>query len=625
MNRWLLAYWRRLAMQGALLAVLGVTVALAALATHQKRLALRLPLGPEVRVGQMMVCLPKGWSPPVVVEESSTGDLVTTDEILPGGMAGRRLTVRRTRTTGMLAPLEYLLRTPQMGDADLRVDAAALSGSPRLQPLAIGHWPGVMVSRSIVTQGGRRVQKQLLACAMLFPAQAMVIRLEGAGEADVADEELLRQIAETLHVSEDRRLPAADGSTTVELGDGIVTALPEHFWTMQVDPIRTSRDLLADGSRGTWMAIELIPCVWLPHDDQNAFLGLLAARDSEWRSGPVKKLGEGMWQVDRIDGSGLFPTRAYCMTDGDAQAIIAVMHGGLHEDKSFDAMWRILSSGPRFSPRRDLTAMLENGREQVEQITREGASAYLSPKTARQAWTLYDAYENADWQFWMQLEWGPREQGAHDPEKIAVGDPQEPLSDTELKLKAMWHGLRDSWPDRTMIRPPVPSLAREYGGDQPAEGTHQTWEGTANLQYYRSHVDRVISIHGKAAHPLAVQRWELRDGHLRNLLSGDEAKAVPEQFVPGGWLPLVLGKLSDKPMVLRTESFVGADGSANPELLTLVIGHAADSSMRCVTVSVNGTGKVSKWWYEPNGTLRYIDIAGGFRAQQNEVGIPPGR
>jgi hypothetical protein len=44
--------------------------------------------------------------------------------------------------------------------------------------------------------------------------------------------------------------------------------------------------------------------------------------------------------------------------------------------------------------------------------------------------------------------------------------------------------------------------------------------------------------------------------------------------------------------------------------------------MGCVTVNVNGSGQISRWWYSPDGSLRYIDFAGGLRAQRNELGLP---
>ena len=86
----------------------------------------------------------------------------------------------------------------------------------------------------------------------------------------------------------------------------------------------TARDLMGDGSAGNWITVELIPCLWFSSGaktngrdtgsaDEQQLLSLLAARDRDWRSGPVKNLGEGMWQVDRAEGAAAFPSRAYCL------------------------------------------------------------------------------------------------------------------------------------------------------------------------------------------------------------------------------------------------------------------------------------------------------------------------
>ena len=36
--------------------------------------------------------------------------------------------------------------------------------------------------------------------------------------------------------------------------------------------------------------------------------------------------------------------------------------------------------------------------------------------------------------------------------------------------------------------------------------------------------------------------------------------------------------------------------------------------MECVTVAVNGTGQVSRWYYGPDRALKFIDFAGGVKA-----------
>src|SRR5205085_2323333 len=149
---------------------------------------------------------------------------------------------------------------------------------------------------------------------------------------------------------------------------------------------------------------ELIPCLWLPGDDERTFLALLGARDRDWRSGPVKTLGEGLWQVERLDGAAAggrpFPSRAYCFTNGEDQAIIALMRGGLRESGLFDAAWRGISSNLRFTSRKDIAGLLQHGREQVAKIVEDGAEQYLSKAGGNQYWSLWDQSENADKQFW---------------------------------------------------------------------------------------------------------------------------------------------------------------------------------------------------------------------------------
>jgi hypothetical protein len=66
------------------------------------------------------------------------------------------------------------------------------------------------------------------------------------------------------------------------------------------------------------------------------------------------------------------------------------------------------------------------------------------------------------------------------------------------------------------------------------------------------------------------------------------------------------------------------DTLAPPGLLTLFVTRLTDAPVRldergepmdCVSVSVNGTGAVSRWYYTAaEGELRFIDFAGGLKA-----------
>ena len=624
MNRnWLLAHWRRMAMQGVLCAVLGLTIGLAALTVHQKRLALRLPLGAQTHIGRLYGAVPKGWLT-IGSEESAAGDALVVEEMLPDGIPGRRLTLHRLRTTGLVSPLEELLRTTDPRDLDFSEAAGARSALPKLQKMEMAGWPGVMVTCALNPLGGRRVHKLVLACAVLPPGQAVVIRLVGQGEPDVADEELIREIAETVSVHEGTNpITRPESGGTVELGGGVFAPVPDHFCKLPADINRTSRDLLADGYQGGWTSIELIPCLWLPGDGEQAFLSLLAARDREWRSGAVKTLDDGVWQVDRADPASPFPSRAYCMTDGGEQAILAIMHGGPHEDQLFDPAWKAISANVRFTMPKDLSTLLKNGKEQVERLVEVGGDQLISPQGGRQEWALWDQAENTDKQSWMTLEWKPKDPPAIDAGTKGNIDATDAAIAEKAEPAVQWMGSRVITLDRGMAARSTAPLPYIYGVEQMTYENHQFWSGTSDFTEYKLFVDQNAYSHGKLLHSMPMQRLELRQGKLRNLVAGDEPRAVPPQYIPGAWLPLFLGKLSEKQMVLRTESFIGCDGASQPELLTLHINHVTGGPMRCITVSVNGTGKLTRWWYDLDGTLRYIDFAGALRAQRNDGGAMP--
>jgi hypothetical protein len=639
-RNWLLAHWRRILMQAVLVGVLAITLGLAALATHQKRLALRLPLSHPIVVGRLRLAVPRGWSPPAVAEETTGGDIVSVDELLPDGAAARRITIQRNHLAGLVAPLEYLLHTPWLTDADIVSDDARNPSRPRIQSQDVAGWPGIMISRTIGTLGGRRVQKQVIACSVVPPAQAVVVRLDDAGPTpDVANEELVREIAENLAVRDAAGAPIRpEPASFVALDGGIFAAVPDHFCRLPADRNRTSIDFLSDGRRGGWATIELIPCLWYARDDGDdgdaaQFLSLLAIRDQGWRGGIVKKLTNGTWQCDRPESAAdaatqAFPTRGYCLTSGSDQALIAILHAGFRDDSLFDDAWRSISANVRFTARRDLPALLDNGSDAVATLVENGADQYLSSPGGHQIWSLWDQAENADKRFWMQLDWAPIPSSAA---AAPTSDDGPDASTTDSHT--LWRGARSIWPERpasdfsdltrsAAVRP-ARSLTLLYGNagsaDGLSEGTEQLWTGTTDFTLYTQSTDRTLSLHGQTAQRTATQRWDLRDGKLRNHLAGDQPLAVPEQFVPGAWLPLILGKLvADKPLVLRTESFLGCDAPSTQSLLTLYVTRVRGEGMPCVTVTVNGTGHVTRWWYDPDGSLRYIDFPTGLRAQRNE-------
>ena len=315
-------------------------------------------------------------------------------------------------------------------------------------------------------------------------------------------------------------------------------------------------------------------------------------RDPEWRGGPVKMIDDGIWLVDRLDG-GLLPSRAYLFTNGEDQALLAIFRGSPREERFFDDAWRAISAGVHFAARKDIAARVETGKLEVQQMTERGVDQLLSPQIAKQVWSLWDKNENADQQSWMDLEWSTKK--ADDPSPDAPN---------------VWWGAR---------RTALPSQHRTIDGRR--EEIRQTWSGAGDFSRYVISTDRIVLgsrdeiIHRTAIQALGTARWAAAQPAFRR-----GAQEVPENYVPGGWLPLILGRVGNKPMILRTESFPGCDEVAAGSLLTLTVTRLPPGSMDGVTVIVNGSGQITHWWYTKDGTLRYIDFPHDLRAQQRGLG-----
>ena len=89
-------------------------------------------------------------------------------------------------------------------------------------------------------------------------------------------------------------------------------------------------------------------------------------------------------------------------------------------------------------------------------------------------------------------------------------------------------------------------------------------------------------------------------------------------YVPGGLLPLVLGRLPLEPMLLSTESMPATAG-ASPGLILLRLEPAFDlprklpgatEPMRCWSITQSGCGESSRWYLDEKGKLQAVAFAG---------------
>jgi hypothetical protein len=575
-------------MQSLLVLVFAAALGLAALVTRHVRMSMRMELDRPKTYGRLIVKLPARWATaPIPVDK---GDGIEAEEP-PGETApGRRLRIMRQRTDGLVSPLEHLIRSGQIKPEVLKSLAEAHDGYS-LANQTIAGWPGQMITMTSSPRPGV-LHKDVIACAMLPGLQSVVVQLEGAGPLDASDKELVRQMSENVSLA--MQTAPGESGAKVEMIDEIKLTAPARYLTLPTDdPNQFQRHLLFDGSWGTgWVGIDLVSCVFFAGDKDEAFLAMLAARDPDWRSGPVKHPTPQTLVTERIDSLGQnFPSRAYLTASAGGRALLVVMHGGPHDQNMFDPAWHSISSTLKFAGNKDLSTLLLNG-SQAAQNVMQSALADNVEESGSLDWSMWDASENADKELWLQSAW------------------QLIKKDEEL----------ESVTGTTTAKPVDP-----YSTDTQFS---QQWSVSADLSKYQITTYREVMRAGSGfAKRTPEQHTTLDKGRLTLAPAQGPSLAdvpVPTDYVPGAVVPMLLRELADKPALIKTESFIGVDTIAPPGLLTLFITRLTDAPVRldekgepmdCITVSVNGTGVASRWYYSADHALRFIDFAGGLKAQ----------
>jgi hypothetical protein len=388
----------------------------------------------------------------------------------------------------------------------------------------------------------------------------------------------------------------------VELVDQIKVDTPARYVVVSDDdPNVLERRMLYDGSRGEWVAVDLASCIFFEDDTEETFLAMLSARDPEWRGGRVKRIGPRTLMADRVEaaaGSGagpVFPSRAYVTANSDGRALLVEMRGGPGDRGKFDEAWRTIGASVRFEGSKDLSALLVNGAEAARRVG-EATVAEMTPGAVSQDWYMWDASENSDKELWSQVNWQVSQPGGEGPVTIT--------------------GSRTS------------KLVDAYANDT---AFSQEWTAAGDLSKYQVTTNREVRRTGNQfPKQTPEQRVSVEKGRMTLASFGGRSQpdaAVPSQYVPGALLPMVVRELADKPSLIKTESFVGMGTVAPSGLLTLFVTRLSDGPtrkdengdpMECVTVSVNGTGEVSRWYYSGDHSLRFIDFSGGMKAQSGE-------
>jgi hypothetical protein len=613
-------------MQATLWLVLGATVGLAALVNHERRRSMRVELGPPTAHGWLSVRMPRTWQPvPAAAPNGDRDGRIIARAVEPDEqLLGRTITITRDRVARPVSPLEFLLSSNnQILGLDLLLansGRGARQQQDLVEPITVGGWPGVLVRG--VRAAGRGANgapglphKEIYAATVLPSGHAIVVKLEGDRPAELSDVEIVKQLAGSIEIAAQPSLGQA--GEVVALDGGIRVAVPEGFRPVyDNDPNLLSRRLWPDGDATRWSAAELVPCVLAPaenNDETTAIKALAAVQDPALRDATVTPDGPRRWRIARsgIGGAGApgaSGARAYVVADelGDAgaitgasprRALLALFYtAGPADDPAAaaatDGAWDALARSVSFVGQTDFGSLLDAGRDEAERIRKE-TLANLLPASGEQWWLWSDEQERRNLG-WSRTKWQMNRRN----------DPQTPKV-SEGKTESVFH----------------PS-----GGGQVRSVT--TWEGELRRYKAWTHVtasdpaseavDRHVALAGEKLSITLNARG-------RPVASG--AGAEPAQFVPGVWLPMLIGKLSPNAMLLKADAFLAREPVGAPMPMLLIVQPVAEqpapvdgdgAPLRCVSVRVNGSGEASRWYVRPNGDVIRVTFARGVQRRPSD-------
>ena len=372
---------------------------------------------------------------------------------------------------------------------------------------------------------------------------------------------------------------------------------------------------------------------WTPHDPKraaratNALQTLLLVRDPRWRDAIVTEQN-GVWQAQsqcaqhaagrhfrcharchnrcsipaRADSIGAvplaFPETAYLLPDASGRALLAVLHGGWNGGGAFEQVWGDIQSRAKFLPSSDIAQLEDAGTTEAARINREDLRKLLADRDG-------DHGGNPD--------------GDHDDQWFQ-------RIDQSNRPHIGWSSL--VW-QTTKIAADVDLRQRDPSGEIDRIFGHWNIDDsqryTAELNLTATRGNLFYSFQQTTVRDHGLLTTTARQGKSQ---PREWKSSVPAQYIPGQLLPLLMGELSAGPMVLKSESFLDFECVAAPEPFTIAIrpGPATqrkadgdEHPMRCVTAEVNGSGCLSRWYFNATGELESVELPAGVRRLPSDV------
>ena len=576
--------YRPLLMQGALCLVLAASLGVAALVSRRQIRTHRVSLGnTSTTLDGLTVKRPDDWT---LVRED---DGLLLQEAGKSIAAPRKLKIRYARSSIFMSPLEYLVRSGELQAHEAGALMDATTG-PRavVKPITIAGWPGILLSQTRVMSGvdarQQMMWKRTLACAVMAGGDVLLLRLEGEGEASITDEDLVRGVGESLKVND--REPAQIGGE-VEVPNGI--CIPPRDGMLrghESDPLRISRRLVAYDS-GSWIGVDLVPCVVFPRENDQTLSAIMLLRDPQFHPDPVQKIDEQTWICSR-DPRLPFGGLAVLKCTKDGRGLLAEFRwdrfgqGASAMANRVKALRQSIMQQAKFDEETDLTELLNRGLAARKSLPADPQTLF-DWQTSNETWQWYDEISSRT--SLLKLAYRDERAWISASGSTAAGLPMFAF-ETEYF----------SW-----------RLARDWS-------TYDFELNRAGQASSLSHSVRVRN--GK----METEIMEGGDGMIRGTAD------VSGIYIPGGLLPMVLGKLPLEPIILSTDAFPATAG-ASPGLILLRLEPAFDmprklpgaaEPMRCWSITPSGCGESSRWYIDESGKLQAITFARRVVLQRKE-------
>jgi len=569
---------RRILMQLATWIVLAASVGVAALVNRQRDRAFLPKLDHPSVVSGLTVCLPENW-------RVETGDIRSPSVLLicregDGTTGGRLITIERHGVFGMPSPQEILARARQAHSFE-DSPAGSMQGA-MYEAVTFGDIPGLLVSGRI----GDPAMRLTIASSVFPNRQAVTIRLQSWGQNADIDSILVKEIANTVKLDGVAAWPSPGG--ILELSDAPSLQVPEKFALLpEPDPLRLSRTIVLAGLPDRWMSVEFSPLYWLSPTTEFDVRTLMILRNPRWRDALFENLDDYTWRATLTGGdTSSFPHRAYLRGSKGGAGLIATFQASGSDLREIDATWSALSSSLKFPAESALAARMTAGAAEATRLGEVGLATLVGPEREETWWHWYapDFNQNLAW--------------------------------TRLRFQhsSLWMASRE-----TRCR---------LGGEDYLRIAQQ-WKGSPDLRSYQSLTAHTWRVASAADRRDQKQATNVEQGKIQIDLFGltasktsAAAASTPTQFVPGGWLPFIIGKTREIPMILMTDSLVLDDTPPLPTPIMLVMDpetrfpRTADNEetpMRCISISVNGSSERSLHYFRENGELEMIIQSGGIQ------------